>query len=179
MAEPFISEIRLFGFNFAPAGWATCAGQLLPINQNSALFSLLGTAYGGDGRTTMGLPDLGGRVPVGIGRNEVTGNTVLRGMRGGAENVTLTTAEMPSHNHTLFGTSATANSKFITDGKFAVAFDTKSAAHTDMYAGQGNETALAPTSVSSTGGNRSHTNLQPSMGLNFCIALTGLYPSRS
>ncbi len=163
MAEPFLAEIRMVSFNFAPKGWAQCDGQLLPINQNQALFSLLGTSYGGDGRTTFGLPDLRSRMPVHSG----SGHTI--GERGGEATHTLTQAELARHAHpTNFGVADTASptgAHFARTGKisFATAPDV----------------TMNPAAVSSVGGSQPHENLAPYLTLNFVIALQGIFPSQN
>jgi microcystin-dependent protein len=163
MAEPFLSEIRLFSFEFAPKGWALCNGQLLPINQNQALFSLLGTTYGGDGRVNFALPDLRGRVPI----HEGSGHTL--GERGGEQAHTLAAAELPEHTHPVNASSANGNQSFAVNSVLAAAGN--------LYGGASNLTTLHPTSVTSVGGSQAHLNMQPFLALNFCIALQGVFPS--
>lgn len=173
MSEPFVAEIRIFAGNFAPRGWAFCDGQLLPISQNTALFSLIGTTYGGDGRTTTALPNLQGRAPMHPGRGP--GLTSRRlGQRGGVEMVTLSEAQMPNHNHqvmTAVAPPATANSPANNLG-FSRSVP---AAYTN---GSSNTVSLNGGALQSTGGGQAHNNLQPFLTLNFIIALVGLYPSR-
>jgi microcystin-dependent protein len=173
MSEPFIAEIRIFAGNFAPRGWAFCNGQLLPIAQNTALFSLIGTTYGGDGRTTTALPDLQGRAPMQPGSGP--GLTARRlGEKVGVETVTLSEAQIPSHTHTERSASRRARSTApsattsFTEGSDAT-FAPSSSATVD----------LASETISTTGGGQAHTNLQPYLTMNFIIALIGLYPSRS
>lgn len=176
MSEPFVAEVRIFAGNFAPRGWAFCNGQLLPISQNTALFSLIGTTYGGDGRTTTALPNLEDRVPMHPGRGP--GLTARRlGERGGTEMVTLTEAQMPNHSHTMSASSSPGERAGpVTNGvSNALARGTGSSQYTD----QTNTVALADEAVPSTGGGQPHNNLQPHLVLNFIIALVGLYPSRS
>jgi microcystin-dependent protein len=178
MSEPFIGEIRIFGGNFAPRGWALCDGQLLAVSQNDALFSLLGTIYGGDGRTTFGLPDMRGRVPVHAGTGPGLSNRRL-GAKGGTETVTLSAGQVPSHNHggALRAVGSDATSSDPTGRMFARA--TKSAAyHTGTGRGEGT-VSMASGTLTSTGGNQPHTNLAPTLCLNFIIALVGIYPSRN
>jgi microcystin-dependent protein len=166
MSEPFLAEVRIFGFNFAPRGWAMCDGQILPINQNQSLYSLLGTTYGGDGRTTFGLPDLRGRVPL----HEGSGYSL--GMRSGTENVALNVAQMPGHTHQV---NATGNSPdaISPNGKvFAATVD-------DRYAPAGDLVDTASDAVMNNVGGQGHNNMQPSLVLNFCIALQGVFPSRN
>ena len=175
MSEPFIAEIRIFAGNFAPRGWAFCDGQLLPISENTALFSLIGTTYGGDGRTTTALPNLQGRAPMHPGRGP--GLTARKlGEKVGVETVTLTEAQIPSHNHTLRATTANSDPGAPTNtSSFGRSLGGR------LY--QANTTAnlvdMASATLSTTGGGQAHTNLQPYLTLNFIIALVGLYPSRS
>ena len=170
MAEPFLAEIRIMGFNFAPRGWATCDGQILPINQNQSLYSLLGTTYGGDGRTTFGLPNLRGRTP--IHRGSSNGTSYSLGDIAGEETHTLAANEMPMHTHTLRATDNPAASDQPTGNVF-------SNASANVYAQFGTTVAMNASSVLSVGGGQSHNNMQPCLALNFCIALQGLFPSRS
>ena len=168
MAEPFLSEIRLMSFVFAPKGWAQCNGQLLPINQNQALFALLGTTYGGDGRVTFALPDLRARSPLHVGNNHALGE------RGGEQSHSLSAAELPSHSHTLSASSDVANSNL--PGQALPAGKPRGGINRYAPAGSGN-TTLHPGSLSSAGGSQAHLNLQPFLSLNFCIALQGIFPS--
>jgi microcystin-dependent protein len=171
VADPFIGEIRAVGFNFAPKGWALCDGQLLPINQNQALFSLLGTFYGGDGRTTFALPDLRGRTPVHMGSGPgLTARAV--GQAGGAERVTLATSELPKHTHAL---NASAGAAARTSPKGYV----NAVTQRPSYGGL----ATAPTTMNKqaigvTGGGSSHENMAPFLTVSYIIALQGIYPSR-
>lgn len=170
MSEPFLSEIRMMSFNFPPKGWAFCNGQLLPINQNQALFSLLGTAYGGDGRTNFALPDLRGRVPMHVGQ-EIGGV----GGTGGQETVTLTQAQLPAHAHALQATTALA-----TSGSPAGALPGKKGRlGRDLYAIPDAQklVALNANAVTSRGGSQPHQNMQPYLTINFAIALQGIFPS--
>lgn len=172
MAEPFIGEIRLFGFNFAPAGWSTCDGQLLNINQNQALYTLLGTTYGGNGTTNFNLPDLRGRT---ILHRSTTNPTYLEGAKGGTETVTLTAAsQLPAHTHTLYANSNAGSTNVPTNTAPAAV----ATANQFAYATAKASPATVLPSLTSTGG-AAHNNLQPSLTLNFCIALTGYYPSRN
>lgn len=172
MSEPFTAEIRIFAGNFAPRGWAFCNGQLLPISQNTALFSLIGTTYGGDGRTTTALPNLKGRVPMHPGRGP--GLTSRRlGQRGGAEMITLSEAQMPTHKHTAMGTNNSANQR--TPSGHTPAFGPGRG--TNFYKSSTNVGAF--NRLTNTGGSQAHNNLQPFLAMNFIIALVGLYPSRS
>jgi microcystin-dependent protein len=166
MAEPFLSEIRLMSFNFAPKGWALCDGTLLPINQNQALFSLLGTTYGGDGRVTFGLPDLRGRTPMHMG----AGHTL--GERGGEQSHTLSISELPTHTHTLNGTNTDGTQAIPTGNLLA-----RSA--TQLYAPATNLATMNAASVLNTGGSQAHLNMQPFLTINFSIALQGIFPSQT
>ena len=169
MAEPFLSEIRLMSFVFAPSGWALCNGQLLPINQNQALFALLGTTYGGDGRVTFALPDLHGRSPLHVGAGTSLGE------RGGEETHTLTVAELPGHSHALSASSDVANTHL--PGAALPAGKPRGGINRYAAAGSGNS-ALHPGSLTSApGGGQAHNNLQPYLTLNFVIALQGIFPS--
>ena len=167
MSEPFIAEIRIFIGNFAPAGWASCDGQLLPIAQNTALFSLIGTTYGGDGRTTFALPDLRGRVPV------HPGSGVSQGEKSGSETVTLSAGQMPQHVHGWGATGDQAKERNPTGKVLASRPRGGKRIYKD---GSPNVVSLAgPTSA---GGGQAHTNMQPFLTLNFVIALQGVFPSR-
>ena len=165
MAEPFLSEIRIFSFGFPPKGWALCDGQLLPINQNQALFSLLGTTYGGDGRVNFGLPDLRARVPIHTG----SGHTL--GERGGEQAHTLSISELPTHVHTAVASSTNANAIVPTGNVLAAA--------NNLYTGPTNLTALMPGTVANVGGSQAHLNMQPFLVINFSIALQGIFPSQT
>jgi microcystin-dependent protein len=167
MSDPFLSEVRLMSFAFAPRGWAQCNGQLLPINQNQALFSLLGTTFGGDGRTTFALPDLRGRTPIGVGSGHALGE------RGGEPAHTLVSTEMPAHGHILSGTSTPGNT-VVPGGNLLAA-----SANQLYHAPDGSPTGLSQASVASVGGNQAHENMQPYLTLNYCIALQGIYPSQN
>jgi len=175
MSEPFIAEIRIFAGNFAPRGWAFCDGQLLPIAQNTALFSLIGTTYGGDGRTTTALPNLSGRVPMHAGNGPGLSARRL-GERGGVETVALTEAQMPAHSHTMQGVNNPALVK-LPSSDVAVARTSGAAGfQTDSAS---NLAAMAPEAILANGGSQPHSNVQPVLALNHIIALVGLYPSRS
>lgn len=174
MSEPFLAEIRIFAGNFAPRGWAFCNGQLLPIAQNTALFSLIGTTYGGDGRTTTALPNLKGRAPMHPGRGP--GLTARRlGQRGGTETITLTEAQMPSHTHLMSGTGRPANNDDPASDRYLATAGSSNAA----YHSPANLVSMSPASLPNAGGSLAHNNLQPFLTMNFIIALAGLYPSRS
>jgi microcystin-dependent protein len=166
MGTPFLGEMKVVSFGFPPKGWAACNGQLLPINQNQALFSLLGTIYGGDGRTTFGLPNLQGRTPMHFG------NGLTLGQQGGESNHTLTLSEMPAHQHTPSGsantsTSATPGGNYWGSGALA------------CYSASQPNTAIAASAIGSAGGSQAHQNTQPYLVLNVVIALTGIFPSQN
>jgi len=169
MSEPFIAEIKIWALNFAPRGWAFCSGQLLPIAQNTALFSLVGTTYGGDGRTTLGLPNLSGRLPMHPGRGPGLANRRL-GETLGAETASLTEAQMPAHSHAPQGFPTT---------EVANPTSTRGIGTAPVYAAPGAVVPMAANIIGDQGGSQAHTNMQPFLSLNFCIALTGLYPPRS
>ena len=171
--ETFLGEIRMFAGNFAPTGWAFCQGQLLPIAQNQALFSLLGTTYGGDGRTSFALPDLRGRVPVGFGQGPGLSNREI-GEKFGSELVTLNINQMPSHNHTVNAVTTEGNQNLPTNSLPA---NTK--ALDKEYSDANANTTMKATMVNPTGGNQPFGVTQPSLGVNFIIALQGIYPSRN
>jgi microcystin-dependent protein len=165
MSEPFLSEIRIMSFNFPPRGWALCNGQLLPINQNQALFALLGTTYGGNGTTTFALPDLRARAPIHAGN----GHTL--GAAGGAAAHTLSAAELPTHTHAVAGSPENGNAPVPTNNALAGALN--------AYTAPADLVTLHPSSVTSVGGSQPHLNVQPSLTLTFCIALQGIFPSRN
>lgn len=164
MAEPFLSEIRIMSFVFAPKGWALANGQLLPINQNQALFSLLGTTFGGDGRVNFALPDLRGRTPIHVG----SGHTL--GERGGEQAHTLSIAELPEHTHVANASSQAGNEVVPTGAVLASPLNLS-------YTGPSSLTSLNASSVANTGGSQAHLNMQPFLTLSFCIALQGIFPS--
>lgn len=169
MADPFVAEIRIFPFNFAPRGWAWCNGQLMPISQNTALFSLLGTTYGGDGKSTFGLPNLQGSAPMFWGQGP---GLSLRdiGESGGSETVTLLESEIPSHNHTMNATSE--------DGDRNTATGNFTGRGTSLYAPAANLQPMANQTVAPTGGGAPHNNMMPYLTCYFCIALQGIFPPR-
>lgn len=168
MAEPFLSEIRIMSFQFPPKGWAMCNGQLLPINQNQALFALLGTTFGGDGRVNFALPDLRGRTPIHSG----TGHPL--GERGGEQAHTLSISELPVHTHLVQISNNPGNPGFTNNNMLANSGEER------RFTTQGTHlTSLAPASVGNTGGSQAHLNMQPFLILNFCIALQGIFPSPS
>lgn len=164
--EPFLSQISVFAFDWAPKNWALCHGQMLPINQNQALFALLGTTYGGDGQTVFGLPDLRGRVPIGTDWSQYS-----LGQWGGENAHVLTLAELPQHTHQLLASPNPGTATAAGSG------DVLASAHNTYAAPATPVTVLHTTSVQHTGGSQAHTNLMPSMALNFCIALQGVFPS--
>jgi microcystin-dependent protein len=165
MAEPFMSEIRIMSFGFAPKGWALADGQLLPINQNQALFSLLGTTFGGDGRVNFGLPNLQGRAAIHMG----SGHTL--GERGGEQGHTLSISEIPTHVHSLSGTTLDADTAVPTGNLLA--------ASANLYTPAANLTSLSPGTIAAVGGSQAHLNMQPFLVLSFCIALQGIFPSQN
>jgi microcystin-dependent protein len=166
MAEPFLSEIRIMSFNFAPKGWALCNGQLLPINQNQALFSLLGTTFGGDGRVNFGLPDLRGQVPIHVGNGHTLGE------KGGEQAHTLSIAEIPTHVHAFNASTNVAAANTGPNGNYLA-----QSSGEFLYGAASNPVAMAPTAIGNTGGSQAHQNLQPYLALTFCIALQGVFPS--
>lgn len=168
MAEPFLAEIRMMSFGFPPKGWALCNGSLLPINQNQALFSLLGTTYGGDGRVNFGLPDLQGRVPMHMG----SGHT--QGERGGEQAHTLIISELPQHTHSVVG-SSTAGTQPVANGNLLGLDSTAN----PYQAFDTNAGAMLPQSIGNTGGSQAHLNMQPFLVINFSIALQGIFPSQN
>ena len=166
MAEPFLSEIRIMSFGFAPKGWALANGQLLPINQNQALFSLLGTTYGGDGRVNFGLPDMQGRTPIHFGAGQTLGE------RGGEQAHTLSISEIPTHTHAANGTN-TAGTLIIAAGNLLAG------SASQLYGAAQNLVAMHAGTLQNTGGSQAHLNMQPFLTLNFCIALQGIFPSQN
>jgi microcystin-dependent protein len=170
-SEPYIGEIMLVSWNFPPKGWAFCSGQLLPINQNQALFSILGTTYGGNGQTTFALPDLRGRVPIHFGQGPGLSPRSL-GERAGEINHTLSSVEVPAHGHGIQASSATATAALPTG-----MFPARNAALVPQYALAPADLGMAPAAVGNTGGSQPHPNQQPYLVINFAIALVGLYPS--
>lgn len=163
MAEPFLSEIRIMSFVFAPRGWALCNGQLLPINQNQALFSLLGTTFGGDGRVNFALPGLQARAPMHVGNGHTLGE------RGGEAAHTLSISELPTHTHQAMASPTNADAPAPTGAVLGAA--------ANSYRAADNLVALGPSSIANAGGSQAHQNLQPFLTLNFCIALQGIFPS--
>jgi microcystin-dependent protein len=168
----YLGQIGIFGFNFAPINWALCVGTILPIQQNSALFSLLGTYYGGNGQTTFGLPDLRSRTPYGMGSQTPIG------VMGGMENVTLLVTQMPSHNHLMqVDNTGLADVTTLKDNFFAIA--KAAGAATKGYAPTPQNVTLASQTISNVGGSQPHTNIQPYETVNFCIATSGIFPPRT
>jgi microcystin-dependent protein len=177
MSEQYLGEIRIFGFGFAPKGWALCTGQLLSIQQNTALFSLLGTDYGGNGTQTFGLPDLRGRVPLNQGQGPGL-SPYLIGEQAGTENATLLVNNMPQHNHVVRcnnenGTSASPANNYWAEGN-----NGGSADNSFGYSGTAN-TTMNPNAIGVTGGSQPFSIMQPYLAINFCIALVGIFPTRS
>lgn len=168
MAEPFLSEIRIMPFEFAPKGWALCNGQLLPINQNQALFSLLGTTFGGNGQTNFALPDYRGRTPIHVG----SGHTL--GERGGEQAHTLSIAELPQHTHVANATNVAPTSNAPNSSRML-----SQSQGANLYAAATNLQAMAADEIAPLGGSQAHLNMQPFLTLSFCIALQGIFPSRN
>lgn len=168
MSTPFLGQISIMAFGFAPRGWAQCNGQILPINQNQALFSLLGTTFGGDGRVNFGLPDLRGRAPIHVG----AGHTL--GERGGEQGHTLSIAELPQHTHVLQASSTAANASPPSPQNGTILADSSPA---QAYSSPTGLVAMGAASVTNVGGSQAHLNMQPFLTLSFCIALQGIFPS--
>ena len=174
MADPFVAEIRIFPFNFAPKGWAFCDGQILPLSQNTALFSLLGTTYGGDGKSNFALPNMQGNAPMHPGQWPGLSLHDL-GETGGSETVTLLESEIPAHSHSLMGSTTTATKSLATGNSFA-----KGSGITPYLAPAGAPlVSMADQSITPAGGDQPHNNMQPYLTLNFCIALQGVFPPRT
>jgi microcystin-dependent protein len=171
MADPFVAEIRIFPFNFAPTGWAFCDGQLLPISQNTALFSLLGTTYGGNGKSNFALPDLQGRAPMHPGQGPGLSLHDL-GETGGSDTVTLLESEIPAHAHAMHVSQADGGERIPTGQLLATGIGI------GQYAAPGALTQLSPNALTPAGGDQPHNNLMPYLTLNFCIALQGVFPAR-
>ena len=163
MSTPFLGEIKMFSFNFAPNGWALCNGQLLPINQNQALFSILGTTYGGNGQTNFALPNLRGRTPIHFGGGHTLGEA------SGTERHTLSISELPTHTHSVQANTNAANAGLPTNNFFSA---------TGAYAGSPNA-AMLPSTLTNTGGSQPHENMSPYLVISFCIALQGIFPSQT
>ena len=173
MAEPFLSEIRIFSFNFAPKGWALCNGQFLPINQNQALFSLLGTTYGGNGQTTFALPNLQGRASI----HEGSGHTL--GEAAGSSAVTINMQTMPTHTHPLTANMAVVGANLNATQGTAAGNNWANTGKTIWNTAFPGNSVMAPASVGNVGGSQPHTNMMPYLVLNFCIALQGIFPSQT
>ncbi len=171
MAQPYVGELRIFAGNFAPAGWMFCSGQILPISENETLFNLIGTTYGGDGQSTFGLPDLRGRLPIHQGTGG--GSTYTIAETGGAEEVTLSINQIPAHSHPMLGASGNGSQANPKNNVLA------SSTLVKLYSGEAADTAMAATSITSTGGNQPHTNFQPYLCLNYIISLFGIFPSQN
>jgi microcystin-dependent protein len=171
MADPFVAEIRIFAFNFAPKGWAQCLGQLLPISQNTALFSLLGTTYGGDGKSTFALPDLQGSAALHPGQGPGLSLYDL-GQQGGSETVTLLTSEMPLHNHNLMAQN------FVGSDNVPTSNDLSRGSSVNAYAAPGALAQMNFQALTPTGGSLPHNNMMPYLTLMFCIAMQGVFPPR-
>jgi len=173
MSNPFVGEIRMFGGNFAPAGWAFCDGSLIPISENETLFNLIGTTYGGDGQSTFALPDLRGRIPIHQGQGPGISQSYVIGEKAGVEAVTLTTQQIPAHNHNMLASTAAATNP-SPSGNILATSPTISSYVIDVAGPQ-----LASGAVQGTGGSQPHENRSPLLVLNFCIALQGIFPSRN
>ena len=171
MSEPFLAEVRMVGFNFAPRGWAFCDGQILPINQNQSLYSLLGTTYGGDGRTSFALPDLRGRTPIHVGRSNGGADHTL-GQKSGEETHTLSAFEMPQHKHDFKGAVDPGDQPAASGAVLAQSPNFP-------YHETANLVDMNNAMIANVGGGQAHNNMQPSIAVNFCIALQGLFPSRN
>ena len=170
MSSPFVGEIRMFAGNFAPAGWAFCNGALMPISENDVLFNLIGTTYGGDGQETFALPDLQGRVPIHQGTGG--GSTYQLGEMAGTETVTLTTNQIPQHNHLVLASTAVANDANPQNNVVAQA-------DVDMYLSDVTDVALNAASIGATGGSQPHENMAPYLAISFIISLFGVYPTQN
>ena len=179
MANPFVAEIRIFPFNFAPKGWAFCDGQLLPISQNTALFSLLGTQYGGDGKSNFALPNLQGSAPLHAGQSP-GGSQFFIGEQTGSETVTLLASEIPAHSHFLNANNGAATTDNPVGGAYAQGSwnQAPNSGTVNIYTTAAPDTALAPTAIIPAGSSLPHNNMQPYLTLNFCIALQGVFPAR-
>ncbi|HSB09843.1 MAG TPA: tail fiber protein [Blastocatellia bacterium] len=175
MSDPFVAEIRMFGFNFAPKGWALCNGQLLPISQNTALFSLLGTTYGGDGKSTFGLPNLQGNVPLHQGQGAGLSDRFL-GETGGSSNVTLIGTELPLHSHTV-NCNSVAGSLPNPQNNLWSPLPGRTPAN--LYFTTPANTTMSPQAIGVSGGSQPHNNMSPYLVVNFCIAMQGVFPARN
>lgn len=171
MGQPFVGEIRMFGGNFAPAGWAFCSGQLMPISENDTLFTLIGTTYGGDGQQTFGLPDLQGRLPMHMGSGAGLSTRVI-GENGGVETVTLTTQQIPIHNHAPLAVAGNGNQATPQNGVWA-------GAAASSYSSSAPNLAMNPSLVGGAGGSQPHENLMPYLAISFIISLFGVFPQQN
>jgi microcystin-dependent protein len=172
MSEPYLAEIRIFSFDFAPRGYAFCDGQILPINQNQSLYSLLGTTYGGDGRTSFALPDLRGRTPIHVGNSSTQGSTShTLGQKGGEENAPLTVAQMPAHRHTVRGRAAADNAE--------AEDEVLGQGEANIYRSPGTNVAMRAGIVANSGSGQGHPNMQPFLAIRFAIAIRGIFPPRN
>lgn len=178
MSAPFVAEIRILACNFAPKGWAMCNGQILPISQNTALFSLLGTFYGGDGKSTFALPNLQGSAPMHQGDGPGLSQHFL-GEQSGVQHVTLITTEMPAHTHTVGCDSGTGSNSVPTSGMWAATGRGRPQVYSSNAPGSAGTVSMNPLALSVTGGSQPHNNMPPYLTLNFCIALQGIFPARS
>jgi len=180
MSSPYVGQILIFGCNFAPAGWSTCQGQLLPISEFETLFQLIGTTYGGDGQSTFGLPDLRGRVPVHMGQGPGISQNYQIGEMAGVESVTLSTQQMPIHNHTVLIKTPAANNVSKPGGNvLADALISQGNVFTYVPNSGTNQVTLGPQTIAPAGGSQPHENQQPYLTLNFCISLFGVFPSQT
>ncbi len=170
MGSSYIGEIRMFGGNFAPVGWAFCQGQLLPISENQALFNLIGTTYGGDGQNTFALPNLQSRVPLHAGTSSASGNTYILGQSGGVESVTLTASQIPPHSHVPQAAAAAGSQSSPSNNVWAGSTNLP-------YSQSAPAAALSPQAIGSTGGSQPHDNMVPFLAVNFIISLFGVFPS--
>lgn len=184
MAEPYLGEIRLFPWGWDPESYTLCDGRILPISQNTALFSLIGNTYGGDGRTTFALPDLRGRVPIAAGINQTFGYTINRGDKNGSETVALTTAQMPAHNHRVTADNSLGKavspltSNTCLWSQAATSSPPPTALPVNPFSDATASAQLDPSVIDNQGGGQPHQNMQPYLVLNFCIATSGVYPQR-
>jgi len=177
MSDCYVGEIRMFAGNFAPAGWAFCEGQMMPISENETLFNLIGTTYGGDGQETFALPDLRGRVPLHSGTHPPSGRTLTQGEQGGVETVTLTTSQMPNHTHLITASSDRGTAAFTNTTGYPAA---TAVAGTAIYgASNGGVVAMAANAVSLAGGSQPHDNMAPYLCVSFIISLYGVFPSQT
>jgi microcystin-dependent protein len=173
MSQPYIGEIRMFGGNFAPAGWVFCAGQLMPISENDALFTLIGTTFGGDGQETFGIPDLQGRVPVHMGQGPGISQTYILGEKAGVESVTITTNTMAAHNHPMIATNSAAQ---LSPANATMATPTGTQAGLRTYSAAAPNTTLNPASIGLAGGSQPHDNFQQTLCVSYIMSLFGIFP---